>query len=111
MQIKSRSENNILILDISGEVDLYSSPEIRKKFNEITEKKVPLIIVNLSEVNYIDSSGVATLVEAFQKTRSYGGKLRLAAMKQNVKNVFEVARLDKIFDICGDLNEAITSFN
>ena len=87
------------VIRVSGEVDLYSSPELRKAITTRSKKKIPLIVVNLENVQYMDSSGVATLVEGLQLTSKYGGKFRVVGLSAGVKEVFELARLDKVFDI------------
>ena len=63
MEVQVRRQDEAAIISISGDVDLYSSPEVRKAITQQSKKKVPLIVVNLAEVTYMDSSGVATLVE------------------------------------------------
>ncbi len=100
MEIKQRAATDAIIVGLSGEVDMSTSPDARKAFLDLTvEKKTRRIIVDLSQVTYIDSSGLATLIECLQKTRSYGGQLRLFGLNDNIKDVFSLARLDTIFDI------------
>ncbi len=94
------------IVQIDGEVDLYSSPELRTKLMELTGAKEKAIIVDLLNVKYMDSSGVATLVEALQQVGKYKGRLMLANLRDAVKDVFELSRLDKVFDIYSDVKAA-----
>lgn len=94
-----------------GEVDLYSSPKLRKKLIELTEAQTRAILVDLSNVKYMDSSGVATLVEALQKVGKYGGKLKIASLRAAVKDVFELSRLDKVFDIYDTTEDALEAFD
>ena len=108
MEIKQRTSNDAVIVGLSGEVDMSTSPEVRRAFLDLVEKKAPKILVDLSSVSYIDSSGLATLVECFQNTRKYGGKLRLFGLNENIKDVFTLARLDTIFDIKGTEQDALS---
>ncbi|MFQ6115765.1 MAG: STAS domain-containing protein [bacterium] len=94
-----------------GEVDLYSSPKLRKKLIEFTETQTLAILVDLSKVKYMDSSGVATLVEALQKVGKYGGRLKIAKLQTAVKEVFELSRLDKVFDIYETVDDALKAFD
>ncbi|MFQ5676100.1 MAG: STAS domain-containing protein [bacterium] len=110
LEITTRSENSVSIIQIEGEVDLYSSPDLRKRLLKITDAKDKAILVDLQKVKYMDSSGVATLVEALQQVSKYGGKLKLANLKDAVKDVFELSRLDKVFDIFESIDEALKSF-
>jgi len=106
LDVSTRSEDKADIIEIEGEVDLYSSPALRKVLLELTKKKTSAIIVDLEKVKYMDSSGVATLVEALQQVNKYKGKLKLVNLRDAVKDVFELSRLDKVFDISENLNEA-----
>jgi len=72
----------------------------------LTAKQAPKILVNLSGIEYMDSSGIATFVEAFQKTKRYQGRLILAELTATVRGVFEIAKLDSIFEIAATVAEA-----
>jgi len=61
------------------------------------KKRPPHVVVDLSGVTFIDSSGLAVLIRAMQDVQKYGGKLRLSGMNENVRPIFEIARLDQIF--------------
>jgi anti-sigma B factor antagonist len=107
MKIQSSAQGDIQILELSGELDYHSSPELREKLTELTSKQSPKILVNLAGVDYMDSSGIATFVEAFQKSKRYQGRLILAALTPTVRGVFEIAKLDSIFEIAPTVKEAI----
>jgi len=95
------------IVHLEGDVDLNVSPLLRTRLKELTGSKTPKIVVNLAGVPYIDSSGVATLVECLQGVSRYGGKLHLAAMVRQARSVFGVSRLDTVFSIYDSLQEAL----
>lgn len=84
---------------VSGDLDMQSSPELRKVLADLVRKKAPRIIINLEAVPYIDSSGLATLVECMQGTNRYKGRLQLIGVNKNIWPVFELARLHKVFEI------------
>ncbi len=94
------------ILAIAGEVDLHRSPEVKEKLNPLIEQKRPNVLVDLSGVSYIDSSGLALLIEAMQRVQAYGGKLALCGIRENVRAIFEIARLDQVFRIFPDVASA-----
>jgi len=110
LDVKTKSQDSISIIEIDGEVDLYSSPALRKALLEMTKAQNKAILVDLARVKYMDSSGVATLVEALQQVGKYDGKLKLANLRDAVKNVFELSRLDKVFDIYESMEDAKKSF-
>ncbi|HUU27244.1 MAG TPA: STAS domain-containing protein [archaeon] len=106
LQVKVRQEDDLAVISVTGDVDLYSSPEMRKAITELGKKKVRLIVVNLEGVDYMDSSGVATLVEGLHIVNRYKGDFRIAELKPSVREVFELARLDKVFSIFETEQEA-----
>jgi len=109
MKIQSTSQGDVQMLELSGELDYHSSPELREKLTELTGKQTRKILVNLGGVDYMDSSGIATFVEAFQKAKRYQGRLILAALTATVRGVFEIAKLDSIFEITPTVAEGVES--
>jgi len=109
MKVQSTNQGDIQVLELSGELDYHSSPELREKLTELTSKQTPKILVNLGGVDYMDSSGIATFVEAFQKSKRYQGRLILAALTPTVRGVFEIAKLDSIFEIASTVSEGVAS--
>jgi len=107
LEIAIDKERSYTILKIKGDVDLYSSPQVRKQILALANKKHASILVDFLEVTYMDSSGVATLVEALQLTNKNGGKLRLFNLGQSIKDVFELSRLDRVFEIYDDEHQAL----
>ncbi len=106
LDVKTIPEDTFTVVEIRGEVDLYSSPDLRKVLLQLTSASTPVLIIDLGNVKYMDSSGVATLVEALQQVGKYDGKLKLAQLRDAVKDVFELSRLDKVFDIYSSLESA-----
>ena len=102
--------NNIAVIPLDGDIDLYRSPDIRKQLAGYISQETACIIIDLSGVTFIDSSGLATLIEALQKTRKYSGRLLLAGVNEKIRNVFEISRLDDIFEICDSVDEAKKKF-
>ena len=100
MQIAARPATGGTILDITGDIDLAHSPAMRKALlQEIREKKTPKVFLNLEKVRYIDSSGIASLVEGLKASRDMGSRLILYGLSKTVREVMELSRLQKIFEI------------
>jgi anti-sigma B factor antagonist len=110
MQITRKQSNGITIFDIKGDIDINSSPSIRDVFEKGVKEKIMKILVNLTGVSYIDSSGLATLVEMLKKTKAYGGKLRISNLAPKVKSLFEITKLERLFDIFESEEEAVSGF-
>jgi anti-sigma B factor antagonist len=90
------------ILALSGEIDLHESPHVKEKLHPLIDAKHPRILVDLSGVSYIDSSGLALFIEAMQRIAGYGGQFGLFGLRENVRAIFDIARLDQVFKIYPD---------
>ena len=107
MEIKERTKKDFIILDINGQIDMQTSPALREVLKQKLDNKGPKLLVNFSKVQFIDSSGIATLVEALKNSRSKKGILRLFGLSHSVKSVFQLAQLDKVFEVFNSENQAI----
>lgn len=106
MEFAEVQEGSIHILNIKGDIDLQHSPRLRTHLQTKVQAKCPALLVNFAEVNYIDSSGLATLVAYYQGSRPYSGKIALACLSNRVKSVFDLVRLSEVFPIYPTLDEA-----
>ena len=95
------------VLPLKGEIDLHVSPSVTASLNGMIEKKPECLVVDLSGVTYIDSAGLAALIEAMQKVEAYGGKFLLAGLQETVRSIFEISRLDQVFQIFPDADAAL----
>ena len=109
VNIQSRKINNIDVMTLYGRFDAYEVPAI----NEWLEDH-PLtanMVINLSGVSFIDSSGLSVLVKTMKRCRQNGGELYLCNMQQPVKVIFELTHLDKAFKIFNDEKSAVQAFH
>src|SRR6478735_6540940 len=99
----ARVEGGAVVASVRGEIDLHNSPELRGVLLELLAKHEPKrLVLNLSQVPYMDSSAIAVLVEALQKIRKSGGRIFLTDLQPRVKGLLEIARLDSIFVVAKD---------
>jgi anti-sigma B factor antagonist len=110
MEINSSDQGNIKIIALTGEVDLSTSPRVRDALLDCILGGLG-VVVDLSQVAYIDSSGVASLVEAFQNAKSRGQAFTLANVGETPLRVLKLARLDQVFVIHGTVDEAIAALS
>jgi anti-sigma B factor antagonist len=99
--IESENVDGVVLIRLSGEVDLSWSQQVRKAVLSALESGAA-VGVDLSQVSYIDSSGIAALVEGFQGARARGSRFALVAVSDAVRAVLELARLDRVFLIVAD---------
>jgi anti-sigma B factor antagonist len=95
------------VLPLEGEIDLHVSPEVAESLRTMIAKNQKVIVVDLTKVTYLDSSGLAVLIEGMQKIQEYGGKFALAGAQESVQHIFEIARLDQVFQIFPDVDSAL----
>jgi anti-sigma B factor antagonist len=100
-----RDRSNVLAL--KGEIDLHVSPSVTASLDSMIEKKPERLVVDLSGVTYIDSAGLAALIQAMQRVEGYGGKFLLAGLQETVRSIFEISRLDQVFQIFSDADAAL----
>jgi len=91
-----------MVVKPEGEIDLIRSPQLRAELMELLDQGMARLIVDLSDVPFMDSSGVATLVEALQIQRRKSNKLVLCGLQAKVRSIFEISRLDMVFQITED---------
>jgi anti-sigma B factor antagonist len=95
-----------LRVSVAGEVNLARSPELRSQLMELIEQQPQQLIVDLAAVEYMDSSGVATLIEVLRRQHQGGGTMALAGLRPKVRSIFEIARLDTVFTILDDAEQS-----
>lgn len=100
-------DRGTIVVALSGDVDLESSPRARTLLLDCVGRKQP-VLVDMSKIAYIDSSGVASLVEAFQSARKAGTRFALVSVSDAALRVLQLARLDKIFAIHASLEDAFS---
>jgi anti-sigma B factor antagonist len=106
MKYKTKEEGGYSVLELEGDVDLSCSPDARKQILKCLESGRNLL-VDLSGVSYIDSSGVASLVEGYQTAKKRALKFGLVGVSIAAMNVLQLARLDKVFPIHSSVSERL----
>ena len=91
-----------VIVAPEGEIDLNSSGLVKEQLEPVIADKRPRVILDLSGVSYIDSSGLAVFIEAMQRVQSYGGAFVLCGLRESVSHIFNIAQLDQVFRIFPD---------
>ena len=97
------------VLPLEGDIDLHVSPVVREALNAMIKKKPERIVIDLSRVTYIDSSGVAALILAMQEVEAYGGKFFLSGLQETLRLIFQTSRLDRTFRIFPDVDAALAA--
>ena len=101
-------EGNCLIIKLTGDIDMQTSPDARAQILAALNDKRH-VLIEMSTVDYIDSSGIANLVEGYQTAKSNSLTFGLIDISQMTRQVLELARLDQIFPIFGSISDARTA--
>lgn len=110
MDILGKKIDDVQIVTLGGRMDAYSSNDVERQLNALIEANEVRIILNLTGLEYISSSGLRVLLAALKKSRKGSGDVRLAAMRPSVKEVFDIAGFTQLFQIFDEEREAINSF-
>lgn len=97
--IETRMVENTPVLDLSGEVDSYNSPKLREKMVALIDQGAPYLVINMGGVDYIDSTGLGTLVGGLKRATEKGGAIRIICPNEQIYKVFSITGLVKVFPI------------
>jgi anti-sigma B factor antagonist len=107
MELKIRKSGESYIIDVNGEMDLYNSYKLKELVMKMLEKKVTRFIINLENVDYIDSSGIGALIYICSTIKKMGLKLVITNIHGSVKKVIELTKLMGYFPITQTIEEAL----
>jgi anti-sigma B factor antagonist len=111
MEISSTVVDSINVLEISGSFDIYTVTGVRAWFDQAATQSPLFIVVDLAQVDFIDSTALAILVQGLKRARERDGDISLSGLRAPVRMVFELTRLDKVFEIYPTKEEAIAAFH
>ncbi|HEX5236750.1 MAG TPA: STAS domain-containing protein [Silvibacterium sp.] len=112
MKVTTRQVDGVTILDLSGRITLgEGSVQLRDAVRDLLAKGQKNILLNLADVNYIDSSGIGELVSAYTTVRNQGGELKLLNLTKKVHDLLQITKLYTVFDVKDDEAGAIASYN
>ncbi|MBT9330380.1 STAS domain-containing protein [Acidipila sp. 4G-K13] len=111
MKVTTRQVDGVTILDLSGRITLgEGSVMLRDSVRDLLSRGQKQILLNLADVNYIDSSGIGELVSAYTTVRNQGGELKLLNLTKKVHDLLQITKLYTVFDIKDDEASAIASY-
>ena len=109
--VNTRQISGVAVVDVSGRITLgEGSAAVRDVLRDLIGKGEKKILLNLSEVSYIDSSGIGELVAGYTTLANQGGTLKLVGLTKRVKDLLQITKLYTVFDVHEDEAHAISSF-
>jgi len=99
LSIDTVKGNNQMIVHVSGEVDIYTAPDLKKQLLELTKQEGQSVVVDLSHVNYMDSTGIGVFISALKSTKENESHLKLVNLQSQVMRLFDITGLNEIIEI------------
>lgn len=111
MNLKTEAHANVMVIFVREErLDAHNSDELKIEMNRLFESDTKNLIVDLKEVRFVDSSGLGALVSGFKNASTHQGNIKLCSLQAQVKSMFELTRLHRVFDIFQTVDEALESY-
>lgn len=99
LDIETVTEDKKFVVNLSGEIDAYTAPDLKEKLLPLTEHPDHVVEVNLEDVNYMDSTGLGVFISALKATKENGSYLKLVHPQEKVTRLFKITGLDEVLDI------------
>src|SRR4051812_36427894 len=103
-----RTVRGFTVLEVAGEIDVYTAPQLRERLIAVVEGGARQVIVDLGRVEFLDSTGLGVLVGALKRLRVVGGELRLVCAQERLLKIFRITGLDRVFDLYDSVETAST---
>jgi anti-sigma B factor antagonist len=107
LDISIRTEGDVCVMSVAGEVDVYSAPDLKARLAEAIDDGCAHVVVDLASVDFMDSSGLGALVSGLRRIKERDGTIRLAAPREPILKVFKITGLDKVFPVFPGVEEAL----
>ena len=104
--IDVRKARSHAVVDVNGEIDVYTAPKLREKLIELVSEGSYEVVVNLEGVDFLDSTGLGVLVGALKRVKAHDGSLSLVCTQDKILKIFKITGLTKVFPIHSSIDEA-----
>ena len=110
MEIKDERTNGIDVLRLVGRLDASSANDLKEKVAALVQDKRLNLVIDMAAIDFIDSSGLGSLVSSLRSVNKHGGDIKISSLKDSVRSIFELTRLHRIFEIFDDTQGAVKGF-
>jgi len=110
VEIELREEGAIRIVSLKGRLDAQVSGLVRERLQKLIEEGAVSLILNLEAVDFLDSSGLGVVVAGLRKIKENKGEIKLAGLRPEVRSIFDITRVTRLFQICADVPTALEAF-
>ena len=109
LSLSTHTQEDHTVLAVGGEIDVYTAPQLRQRLIELVEAGQAHIIVDMEQVEFLDSTGLGVLVGGLKRVRALDGSLRLVCAQERILKIFRITGLEKVFGIYGSVDEALAA--
>jgi anti-sigma B factor antagonist len=109
LSLSTRTQADRTVLSVGGGVDVYTAPQLRQRLIELVEEGSQHIVVDMEQVEFLDSTGLGVLVGGLKRVRALDGSLRLVCSQERILKIFRITGLEKVFGIYSTVDEAVAA--
>ena len=109
LSLKSRTQGPFQVIEVGGEVDVYTAPKLRESIVSAVDGGNNRLIVDVERVDFLDSTGLGVLVGSLKRVRSEGGSLDIVCTHERILKIFDITGLDKVFGLHASVDDAIAA--
>jgi anti-sigma B factor antagonist len=109
LSLSAHTEEDRTVLEVGGEIDVYTAPQLRERLIELVERGSRHIVVDMEQVEFLDSTGLGVLVGGLKRVRAHDGSLRLVCAQERILKIFRITGLEKVFGIYPSVDEAVAA--
>ncbi len=109
LSLATRLQGDRAVIEVAGEVDVYSAPQLRERIGELVEQGHQHLVVDLQRVEFMDSTGLGVLVGGLKKVRAHQGSLNLVCTQDHLLKIFRITGLSKVFALHATQDEALAA--
>jgi anti-sigma B factor antagonist len=109
LSLSTRTEAGRTILQVGGEIDVYTAPRLREELLGVVESGAVRVIIDMERVEFLDSTGLGVLVGALKRVRAQDGSLRLVCSQERILKIFRITGLEKVFPIHHSVTDAVAA--
>ena len=109
LSLASRTEGDKTVVSVGGEIDVYTAPKLREQIVALVEEGHYHLVVDMEDVEFLDSTGLGVLVGGLKRVRAHDGSLRLVCTQERILKIFRITGLTKVFPIHATVAEAVAA--
>ena len=109
LTITTREAEGRTVVSVAGEIDVYTAPRLREEITELVAAGIYHLVIDMSEVEFLDSTGLGVLVGGLKRVRAHEGSLRLVCTQERILKIFRITGLTKVFPIHASVDEAVAA--